>query len=276
MDTHIPCSRSAGIVSGIAFAIALAACSGAAQTASDTSGTALYDPKVLPTGPLGDEIRLGHDAIADTQKLMPHNIRAGMNCAACHIGAGTKARGGSFVGTYARFPQWNKRAKRVITLQDRLAECFLYSENGTPPSYTSKEMIGMVAYIAYLSRRVPTGETQAESDSFLVKVPSTPPNVQHGATLYAQKCATCHQPDGAGVAGTYPPLWGPKSFNNGAGMAHLNRITGFVMYNMPANSPNTLSFNDAYDIAGYVLSQKRPKFKPSRAIAFPAQPAVFF
>ena len=32
---------------------------------------------------------------------------------------------------YGRFPQWNSRAHRVIALQDRIAECFLYSMNGT-------------------------------------------------------------------------------------------------------------------------------------------------
>jgi thiosulfate dehydrogenase len=236
----------------------------------------LYNPSALPTGGLGDEIRLGHDAIVDTQKLMPHNIGASISCGACHINGGTKARGGSFVGTYARFPQWNKRAHRVITLQDRVAECFLYSENGTPPAYTSKEMVGMVAYIAYLSRNVPTGKKEPKDDSFLVKLPSNPPNVQHGAALYAQKCAACHQAGGGGVAGVYPPLWGPKSFNNGAGMAHMDRITGFVMYNMPQNAPGTLSFNEAYDVAGYVLAQERPKFKKTRPIEFPAQPAQFF
>jgi hypothetical protein len=52
------------------------------------------------------------------------------------VNGGTVARGGTFVGTYARFPQWNKRSKRVIALQDRLAECFLYSMNGTPRGAT--------------------------------------------------------------------------------------------------------------------------------------------
>ena len=83
---------------------------------------------------------------------MPKNVRVRMNCAACHLGGGTIARGGSFVGTYSQFPQWNKRSHRVIALQDRLAECFLYSMNGTPPAYQSKEMIALVAYISWLSR----------------------------------------------------------------------------------------------------------------------------
>jgi cytochrome c len=33
--------------------------------------------------------------------------------------------GGSFLGIYATFPQWNKRSHRFIALQDRLDDCFL-------------------------------------------------------------------------------------------------------------------------------------------------------
>ena len=230
----------------------------------------------LPPGALGASIQLGRDVINDPQKYVPHNVTADMSCAACHLGAGTVPRGGTFVGTYARFPQWNKRAHRVITLQDRLAECFLYSMNGTPPAYTSKEMIGMVAYIAYLSRNVPVGAAQPKSDSFIVPLPSASPDLAHGATLYAQKCAACHQASGAGIHGAFPPLWGPRSFNNGAGMAHIDRMTGFVLYNMPQNAPNSLSLAEAYDISGWVLSHTRPHFDRALQIDYRALPAQFY
>jgi thiosulfate dehydrogenase len=256
----------------LAAVVLVAACAqGRAQDAS-----AAYNPQALPTGPLGASIALGRAVIMDPHKYLPHDVTADMSCAACHIGAGTVARGGTFVGTYAEFPQFNKRSGRVITLQDRLAECFLYSMNGKPPAYTSKEMIGMVAYIAYLSRKVPTGGKELKSDSFIVPLPSASPDLAHGQALYAQKCSACHQANGAGIHGAFPPLWGPTSFNNGAGMAHINRMTGFVMYNMPQNAPGSLSLQEAYDISGWVLSHPRPKFDPSRAIAQPPLPARFF
>lgn len=255
----------------LACIVALAACAQQAQPAPQAS-----TPLDLPTGALGASIALGRDVINDPHKYLPHDVRADMSCAACHLGAGTVARGGSFIGTYGRFPQWNKRAHRVITLQDRLAECFLYSMNGKPPPYTSKEMIAMVAYIAYLSRDVPVGEPQPKSDGFIVPLPSASPDLARGQTLYMQKCSACHQADGAGIHGAFPPLWGPKSFNNGAGMAHVDRMTGFVMYNMPQNAPNTLSLQDAYDISSWVLTHARPHFAGSRLIAHPAQPAKFF
>lgn len=236
----------------------------------------LYDPKALPTGDVGDAIRLGHDIMANPQKYVPKNVTANLSCESCHINGGTVARGGSFVGTYGRFPQWNKRANRVIMLQDRLAECFLYSMNGTPPAYNSKEMVAMASYIAYLSRNVPVGQPQAQDDKFIVPLPSASPNSAHGATLYAANCAACHQANGAGIAGAFPPLWGPKSFNDGAGMAHIDRMTGFVKFNMPKNAPNTLSLNDAYDISAWVLSHDRPKFDKNRMIQLGLDPAKYF
>ena len=251
-------------------ALALAACGGA------KADVAVYDPQALPTGPVGDSIREGHDIIVDTQNKMKGFVTTKMSCEACHINAGTKPRAGSLVGTYARFPQWNKRANRVIALQDRIAECFLYSMNGHPPSYNSKAMISMVAYIAYLSRDVPTGQKQPESDRFIEPLPSASPNAAHGGALYAQKCAMCHMANGAGIPGSIPPLWGPTSFNDGAGMAHIDRMTGFVRYNMPQNAPGSLSQADAYDISAWVLTHERPAFDKERAVQFPPDPAKYF
>ncbi len=272
--------RSSLLVVALA-ALALTACAsnGAASkgaSANAASPAQLYDPKALPTGALGESIKLGHDIIADTHKYMPKNVVADMSCAACHVGVGTVKRGGSFVGLYGRFPQWNKRAKRVIALQDRLAECFLYSMNGTPPAYDSKEMIAMTAYIAYLSRNTPVGAKQADDDRFIVPLPSTSPDLKRGGDLYAQKCVSCHQANGTGVHGAFPPLWGPTSFNAGAGMAHIDRMAGFVRYNMPANAPGSLSLADSYDISAWVLAHPRPTFNKARLIAPSPQPARYF
>ena len=250
--------------------------SAAASSSASSASEALYDPQALPTGPLGASIKLGHDILNDTPKYLPHNVVAGMSCSACHVAAGTQARAGSLVGVYARFPQWNKRAKRMITLQDRIAECFLYSMNGTPPAYTSKEMIAMVSYMAYLSRKVPTGQPVAKDTRFIVALPSAAPNVAHGDALYAQKCSMCHQANGAGIPGQFPALWGATSFNKGAGMAKVAMMAGFVRYNMPLGKAGTLSDQQAYDVAAFVESHKRPAFDKKASISFPPEPASFF
>jgi thiosulfate dehydrogenase len=259
----------------LVLALALAACSVGSNNTFEVSRPT-YDPKALPPGPVGESIRYGHDILTRTQVLMKDYVRTDMSCAACHIDAGLKSKGGSLVGAYARFPQWNKRSKRVITLQDRLAECFLYSMNGRPPAYSSREMIALVSYISWLSRGIPNLAKEREGDRFIVPLPPGAPNVAHGAHVYGQKCVACHQANGAGVSGAFPPLWGDTSFNNGAGMAHLDRMTGFVHYNMPQNAPGSLSIGDAYDVSAFVLSHKRPRFQGDRIVAPEPTPARYF
>ncbi|HEV3090969.1 MAG TPA: c-type cytochrome, partial [Candidatus Cybelea sp.] len=201
---------------------------------------------------------------------------ADLVCDDCHLAAGTQPKGGSFLGTYARFPQWNKRAHRVIALQDRITECFLYSMNGRAPAYSSKAMIAIVAYISWLSRGTPVGAKQPESDRYIVPLPQRAPDHKRGSALFAQDCSMCHGLDGAGLSGIYPPLWGRRSFNAGAGMAHIDRMTGFVRYNMPQNDPGSLSVDQAYDIAAFVLSHKRPAFHKNALVITSALPAKFF
>lgn len=257
---------------GALFVVALATVTGC----SGRSDAIAYDPRALPTGPVGETIARGHAIVTQTRRLMPGYVVAQMSCADCHLGAGTQARGGSFIGTYARFPQWNARAHRVITLHDRIAECFLYSMNGRAPAYDGKAMVAIVSYIAWLSRNTPIGALQPASDRYLEPLPSASPDAGDGRQIYGEKCSVCHGADGSGVANVFPPLWGKTSFNNGAGMAHIDRMTGFIRYNMPQNAPGSLSLAQAYDVAAFVLSHPRPHFRKGVLQLTPALPAKYF
>jgi thiosulfate dehydrogenase len=58
-----------------------------------------------------------------------------------------------------------------------------------------------------------------------------------------------------------PPLWGPDSFNDGAGMHRLIASASFIRANMPFGTRYTapvLSVEDAWDVAAYINSQPRP------------------
>ena len=95
--------------------------------------------------------------------------------------------------------------------------------------------------------------------------PPPPP----GADLYAQNCAACHGADGQGAPGpagtfVFPPLWGARSFNDGAGMARTSIAAAFVQTKMPMGSAGSLSDQDAYDIAAYFTAQPRPAFAARR------------
>ena len=245
--------------------------------ASGTSpNAALYDPRTLPAGPLGDSIAHGYALIVQTHRLMRPYVGADLECADCHIRAGLQPRGGSFVGVYGRFPQWNKRAHRVIALQDRIAECFLYSMNGRAPAYNSKAMIAIVAYIAWLSRDTQVGAKQPAADRYLEPLPGAPPDRRRGGQIFVERCARCHGLDGQGVPQIYPPLWGGRSFNDGAGMAHIDRMTGFVRYNMPQDAPGSLSLAQAYDVAAFVLGHARPHFRKNALVVTRPLPAKYF
>jgi thiosulfate dehydrogenase len=63
----------------------------------------------------------------------------------------------------------------------------------------------------------------------------------------------------------FPPLWGPDSYNDGAGMDRFDRAVSFIRNNMPrgvdASNPQ-LSLQEAWDVAAYVIAQPRPRYRP--------------
>ena len=78
-----------------------------------------------------------------------------------------------------------------------------------------------------------------------------------------QHCAACHGADGAGQkAGgkmVFPPLWGARSFNWGAGMASIKNAAEFIRANMPLGQGGSLTPQEAWDLAAFVDSQVRPQ-----------------
>lgn len=153
---------------------------------------------------------------------------------------------------------------------------------GKPLPLESREMKAYVTYIHFLSRDVPTGGKVEGQGLPPFKAPDRRADVAAGEKVYAEKCAACHGPDGAGVrAGapgtasgyTFPPLWGQDSFNNGAGMNRLLVASAFVKTNMPQGAEYgkpQLSDDQAYDVAAFVLSKSRP-IKGNLERDFPAR-----
>ncbi|WP_190275546.1 c-type cytochrome [Allochromatium vinosum] len=93
------------------------------------------------------------------------------------------------------------------------------------------------------------------------------PDVAHGETLYQAKCLACHGADGSGTLDSdgrymFPPLWGPQSFNSGAGMSRQSTVAGFIKHKMPFGADDSLSDDEAWDVAGFLLSHPRPLFQP--------------
>ena len=53
------------------------------------------------------------------------------------------------------------------------------------------------------------------------------------------------------------PLWGPDSFNDGAGMHRVKTAAAFIHANMPLGQAN-LPLEDAYDVAAFINTKPRP------------------
>lgn len=162
------------------------------------------------------------------------------------------------VGLPDLFPMYNKRAGHVISLRDRIEECFVRSENGKPLPYDSPEMQGIVEYIDWLSR--PEPENLPFAGRGLVTLPDLKPDSKRGAVIYAQQCAGCHGDNGEGIAPLFPPLWRQRSFNDGAGMNDVHKMASFVQHNMPQNKMGSLSAQEAFDVSAFIHGRQRPTF----------------
>lgn len=253
--------RSSGIAALALALLASSACgwavlpAGAQSRVAESAEASL--PARIPAGPAGEDIRLGQSIFDYTPRYAAKYVGNQMNCADCHLQSGRAPYSGPMVGLAHIFPTYNERAGRVIPLSRRIQQCFARSENGRPPAPDSKEMKALLAYIGWLSpaefaRHPPSGRG-------LVKLPKLHGDSGRGAVIYAKQCAACHGADGAGVPPILPPLWGPGSFNDGAGMNRVQKMAAFVRYNMPQNAPRTLTPQQAYDVAAYINSKPRPK-----------------
>ncbi|MDE3167757.1 MAG: c-type cytochrome [Acidobacteriota bacterium] len=216
------------------------------------------DPASIPAGPVGDSIRLGASIFEETPKYAAAYVGNRMNCNDCHIAGGTAAWSAPMVGLPGLFPMYNDRSKRVISLEDRIQDCFLRSENGHRLSWNGPEMIALVAYIQWLSQKQPAGV--AFKGRGLEKLPDLHADAGSGAGVYSKQCAGCHGADGAGKPPILPALWGPDAFNQGAGMNQVKKMAAFVHHNMPQNHPGTLTPQEAYDVAAYVAGKPHSPF----------------
>jgi len=259
------------------------------------------EDKSLDTSPLAEQIRWGYRIFTNTPKEAPRFTGGKVSCANCHLNVGQRERALPLVGVAGMFPEYNYRANRLISLADRVVDCFLRSENATgllvsnPPSdrvrwseagssedvsaasngalsgemptTTSKEVLAVSAFIAWLSRGHVVGENPSWRGRNAIAadqlVPIASLDVERGEAVYGERCQSCHGADGQGVqigdkkAG---PLWGHDSWNDGAGAARVYTLAGIIRYTMPYLDPGSLSDGDAQHVAAYINLQPRPAY----------------
>jgi thiosulfate dehydrogenase len=236
----------------------------------------------LLAAPHAGQLVRGMQLNAQTHELLPNNVGNDLNCTSCHLNAGTVADGSPYVGVSAFFPSYGARAGRIITIQERINGCFRRSMNGKPLPPDSADMQAMVAYFDWMK-----GATRPEdkvAGRGVGKIdPKIVPDPVRGQQVYGTQCAVCHGDQGEGLKDTagnivYPPLWGPRSFNIGAGMARTYTAAAFVKRNMPIGfqekfplGQGGLTDQEAVDVSAYFSHMERPDF-PDKIKDWPKDP----
>lgn len=222
-----------------------------------------------------DEMKLilyGKDLIANTSKYLGPkgsvmHISNGMNCQNCHLDAGAKPMGNNYSAVYSTYPKYRARSASTETIVKRISDCFERSLNGKKPDSVTREMKAMVAYIKWLGKDVPKGVTPKGAGISKLAYLDRAADPKSGSILYKEKCSVCHGAKGEGIMNPdgksfiYPPLWGNRSYNDGAGLFRVSTFAGFVKDNMPfgASSENPiLTDEQAWDLAAFVNEQPRP------------------
>jgi thiosulfate dehydrogenase len=219
-------------------------------------------PATAPADAYGDAVRLGERLITDTQTLAPRHVGNGLVCSNCHLDGGRKAGAAPLWAAFVNFPAFRKKNGEINSFQKRVQDCFLYSLNGTPPPLGSRELLAIESYAAFMARGLPSGKSPPGRSFPTLAAPALPGDDVRGAAVFAEKCSACHGSDGAGqrVGDTvYPPLWGARSYNWGAGMATIDKAAAFIHANMPLGQEASLTVQQAWDVATYIDGKIRPQ-----------------
>lgn len=221
------------------------------------------DEGALGDDAFGDLVRQGRDIFLDSKRHAPQFVGNGLSCGNCHLDAGRLADSAPLWGAYGRYPQFRKKTGEVNNYSERLQGCFLYSMNGTAPPAGNPVLKALEAYSFWMAARAPLGATLPGAGYPKGERPPQPPDYARGRGVYAASCALCHGDDGLGqqVDGRYvfPPLWGRDSYNWGAGMHQLDNAAAFIRANMPYGRGDTLTAQQAWDVAMYINAQERPQ-----------------
>lgn len=243
-----------------------------AKTDSTWVGPSIY----LDNSTVGEERELiiyGQELIAHTSKYLGPKgsvaqITNGMNCQNCHLQAGAKAWGNNYGAVFSTYPKFRDRSGQVESIYKRVADCMERSLNGTAVDSNSKEFKAINAYIKWLGQDVQKGEKPHGSGIEKLPYLDRAADPKKGQIVYTAQCQSCHGANGEGqltldeLEYAYPPLWGPHSYNDGAGLYRLSNFAGYVKNNMPylltSHDNPKLTTEECWDVAAYVNSQSRP------------------
>lgn len=253
------------LTTAAALAAAFAVTDAAAQAKADAKPVPFTPPAAdgIPNDEFGKVVRKGEQIFVNTQENARKYVGNSLNCVNCHLDAGRKADASPLWAAYVAYPAYRSKNKHVNTFAERLQGCFKFSMNGKAPAADDDVIVALETYAYWLATGAPVGKPVAGRGYPTVPKPAQAPDYARGQKLYAQHCALCHGANGEGQASggktAFPPLWGPKSFNWGAGMHDVKNAAAFIKANMPLGMGGTLSDQEAWDVAMFMDSHERPQ-----------------
>ncbi len=237
----------------------------AAATVGKAAGRSFQPPAedTIPDNEYGKLIRLGEKVFTQTGKYAGKWVGNDLNCVNCHLDAGRRHDSAPLWAAFIHYPAFRSKTGQVDTLAARLQGCFQYSMNGKAPPPDDEVITALQTYAFFLAKGAPVGMPVEGSGYPKLQKPAQAPDYARGEKVYAQNCALCHGPDGqgqrAGDRQVFPPLWGPRSFNWGAGMHQVNNAAAFIHANMPLGKGGSLTEQEAWDVAYFMDSHERPQ-----------------
>jgi thiosulfate dehydrogenase len=260
-------------------AVVLICCAAGAVTVATTlsfSGTRGPAGSSAPPQPIQATEEYGRRLITQTSELLGPDVAdpamrmsgSRLQCASCHLAAGAEPGTLTLLQAADHYPRFSGRVGAKTDIEDRVNECMQRSMNGKPLDRKSPEMIAMASYIrslGALNQALGAGQRKANEPAGF-KTPDRAASPEAGKKVFGERCAACHGMDGLGLRASadpkrgyvFPPLWGPDSFNDGAGMHRVLTAAKFIKARMPLGNPD-LTSDQAFDVAAYINSQPRPE-----------------
>jgi thiosulfate dehydrogenase len=243
-----------------------------ADSTSIVNGWQPPDTNSIPFSEAGNLIRYGKNLVANTSyylgpKGTVASISNGMNCQNCHLNAGMIPFANCFSAVASIYPVFRPRSGIVESIEFRINDCLQRSLNGKTIDSMSKEMRAMVAYLTWVGKGVAKGTKPKGAGTEELVFMTRAADPKKGKLVYFARCQSCHGRNGEGMfqpdsaAFIYPPLWGPHSYNTGAGLYRITKFAGYVKNAMPLGSTYEkpqLSDEEAWNVAAFVNSQPRP------------------
>ncbi len=218
---------------------------------------------MMPEGEFGKVVKRGEQIFLHTRQNAGAYVGNSLDCANCHLDAGRRANAAPLWGAFVSYPAFRSKDGAVSTFAARIQGCFRYSMNGKAPPLGDPVLVALESYAYWLAKGAPVGTKLQGTGYAKLAAPAQAANFERGRHIYDADCALCHGPNGqgqtSGGAQAFPPLWGPHSFNWGAGMHQIGSAASFISANMPLSQGGSLSDQDAWDVALFMNSQDRPQ-----------------